>query len=233
MLNRRAGEPLPKRRQWLELRGACGSERPRQTRRESRRRRAPGGEETRRAGNVREKARGAHARERTLPPAGAPRSPLSLPRPHPTPGPPARTRPRLPSRLGARNPARESPDGGAHGNGRRQGGSGRRLLSPFSPSEGGSAFFSLLTVSVGTRLALRRLHEEGRRAYGEGEEIRKTLNILSKYLCKCLLYATPDRRYCDQKESITASERSLSLRRAENEMGKVLNWQTLDHWTTK
>lgn len=162
MLNRRAGEPLPRRRQWLELRGACGSERPRQTRREGRRRRAPGGEETRRAGNVREKARGAHARERTLPPAGAPRSPLSLPRPHPTPGPPARTRPRLPSRLGARSPARESPDGGAHGNGRRQGGSGRRLLSPFSPSEGGSAFFSLLTVSVGTRLALRRLHEEVR-----------------------------------------------------------------------
>ena len=159
MLSRRAGEPLPRRRQWLELHGACGSERPRQTRRERKRRRAPGGEETRRAGNVREKARGAHARERTLPPAGAPRSPLSLPRPHPTPGHPARTRPRLPSRLGARNPARESSVGGAHGNSRRQGGSGRRSLSPFSPSEGGSAFFSLLTVSVGTRLALRRLHE--------------------------------------------------------------------------
>ena len=41
MLNRRAGEPLPRRRQWLELRGACGSERPRQTLREGRRRRAP------------------------------------------------------------------------------------------------------------------------------------------------------------------------------------------------
>lgn len=130
MLSRRAGEPLPRRRQWLELRGACGSERPRQTRREGRRRRAPGGEETRRAGNVREKARGAHARERTLPPAGAPRSPLSLPRPHPTIGPPARTRPRLPSRLGARSPARESSVGGAHGNGRRQGGSGSARFLP-------------------------------------------------------------------------------------------------------
>lgn len=41
-------------------------------------------------------------------------------------------------------------------------GVGERSLSPFSPSEGGSAFFSLLTVSVGTRLALRRLHEEVR-----------------------------------------------------------------------
>lgn len=35
-------------------------------------------------------------------------------RPHPTPGPP-RSAPRLPSSRRARSPARESPDGGAHG----------------------------------------------------------------------------------------------------------------------
>lgn len=43
--------------------------------------RAPGGEGTRRAGNVREKSRRAHARGRTRPPAGARRSPSpALPR---------------------------------------------------------------------------------------------------------------------------------------------------------
>lgn len=66
-----AREPLPRRQQRQELHGACGSERRRPTRREGGRRRAPGGEGTRCAGNVRKRARGAQARERTRPPAGA------------------------------------------------------------------------------------------------------------------------------------------------------------------
>lgn len=74
----------------------------------------------------------------------------------PLPRPAARTRPRLPSRHGPRNPAHEALDGRARRNCRRLGLTRARLAR--SAGEGDLAFFRSSQCQSEPRLALRRLH---------------------------------------------------------------------------
>lgn len=160
MLSLRVGEPLPRRRQWLELRGACGSETETDPARGQEAARARRGGDAARGEREGEGTGSARAREHAPTCWRAALSSVPSPPPPHTRSsrahaPPAALAlaPATP-RLRRRTVERKGTAGVK--------GLGRRSPSPVSPNEGGSAFFSLLTVSVGTRLALRRLHEEVR-----------------------------------------------------------------------